>query len=312
MTDRPAAKDTSAGELAVALASPPAPVWNTATTDGAATGREAPTGMDSGVPDVLAQRVGAALLRHNPGWQVPRPSVLARRHGVNVARIKEVIDQLVEDNLIRRLPDGQLVRASPADHTISLAGIPGLAAHVDPMGVSLFRDTCQVSYRKLPEEVSDVLGMTHGEPGHVIRTTWTTHDQPACVHTTYLAARGSAALGGRLTPDPASIAQDFLLAPLTDGQREDDAPSYRLRALSLEFRQPPPWVAHNLRLPVGKPAILVTVRFDDTEHDLPVALTIAILKADLFRVVLESHTAPLPPSGNQQSPAWSHVIADPA
>jgi hypothetical protein len=47
-------------------------------------------------------------------------------------------------------------------------------------------------------------------------------------------------------------------------------------------------VARSLRLAAGQPAVAVTVRFDDPDSDTPMALATAVLRADMFRVVVES------------------------
>jgi hypothetical protein len=53
-------------------------------------------------------------------------------------------------------------------------------------------------------------------------------------------------------------------------------------------------VARSLRLAAGQPAMMVTVRFDDPGHNRPVALTTAVLRADMFRLVVQSPEPPLP------------------
>jgi hypothetical protein len=70
-------------------------------------------------------------------------------------------------------------------------------------------------------------------------------------------------------------------------------------------------VARSLRLSAGQPAALVTVRFDDPEAGRPVALTIAVLRPDLFRIVVESGENPLG-DGEQGtfSAAWTHAVED--
>jgi hypothetical protein len=70
-------------------------------------------------------------------------------------------------------------------------------------------------------------------------------------------------------------------------------------------------VARSLRLPAGQPATIVTVRFDDSATGRPVALTVAVLRSDLFRVVLQSPQPPLFDGGDASfSGAWTHVVED--
>jgi hypothetical protein len=107
------------------------------------------------------------------------------------------------------------------------------------------------------------------------------------------------------------------------------------RAVHVELQPPPPSVARSLRLSAGQPAALVTVRFDDPEQDRPVALTIAVFRPDLFRIVVESGGqleadggvsraggpdgpggpgGPAAPSGvsgeGTFSAAWTHAVED--
>src|SRR5258708_26604229 len=81
---------------------------------------------------VLADRIAAALVHHEPGWRLPRHTALARRYNVSTAEIDAAIDELAARHLIRRLPDGQLYRASPAQHFIPIPGGPGATPPADP------------------------------------------------------------------------------------------------------------------------------------------------------------------------------------
>src|SRR6478752_17112 len=76
--------------------------------------------------EVLADRLAMALVHHEPGWRLPRHTVLARRYNVSTAEIDAAISTLVGRHLVRRLPDGQVHRVSPAEYLIPLEGIPGL------------------------------------------------------------------------------------------------------------------------------------------------------------------------------------------
>ena len=60
---------------------------------------------------VLADRLAAALVHHEPGWRLPRLTALARRYSVSSAEIDAAIDELAARHLVRRLPDGQVYRA---------------------------------------------------------------------------------------------------------------------------------------------------------------------------------------------------------
>jgi hypothetical protein len=54
---------------------------------------------------------------------------------------------------------------------------------------------------------------------------------------------------------------------------------------------------------------MVTVRFDDLKAVRPVALTVAVVRADLFRIVVEAGEAPLP-GGDERSTseAWTDAV----
>ncbi|MDQ2874061.1 MAG: GntR family transcriptional regulator [Actinomycetota bacterium] len=81
---------------------------------------------------VLASRLAAALVHHEPGWRLPRHTALAHRYNVSPAEIENAVAELVSRHLIRRLPDGQLYRTSPAEYLIELAGVAGLGPMLDP------------------------------------------------------------------------------------------------------------------------------------------------------------------------------------
>ncbi|MGE5132024.1 MAG: hypothetical protein ACM32E_03830 [Gemmatimonadota bacterium] len=59
---------------------------------------------------------------------------------------------------------------------------------------------------------------------------------------------------------------------------------------------PPPSAARRLHLSAAQPALLVTARFDDPGTGRPAALTAAVLRPELLRIVLQT-ARPLPPGG---------------
>ena len=71
---------------------------------------------------VLADRIAAALVHREPGWRLPRRTALARRYNVSLTEIDAALGDLARRSLVRRLPDGQLYRASPADYWIPVEG----------------------------------------------------------------------------------------------------------------------------------------------------------------------------------------------
>ena len=214
------------------------------------------------------------------------------------------MDELVARHLVRRQPDGQLYRASPAAYLIRLEGIAELASNVDPMGTELACQSRQVSWRRVPEGIASALRIPPSEPVCMVRLLWTLDGQPAALIVTYLPAdmAGSfkaidPAPGGQ--PEQETGAAGGLdLMPLTtrsqpggDSADEEGAAPVRVgrpAALRVEMQLPPQSVAKSLRLSAGQPAEMVTVRFDDPEADRPVALTLGALRPDLFRIAVEA------------------------
>jgi hypothetical protein len=301
---------------------------------------------------VLADRLAAALVHHEPGWRLPRQTALARRYNVSMAEIDVAVGELAARHLVRRLPDGQLYRASPAEYLIPLEGLSGLASHIDPMGGTIACRSRQVSWRRVPEDIGWALGVPAGDLACVIRLLWTADGEPAAFATTYLArhlageppARDDeaaavpqaalAVLPLFAVPDPAGRA-----APAAEpgpgkgigaaacpratpgaGPGEADeggaeaakpAGPCVLSALFVELQPPPAAVARSLRLSVGQPAAMVTVRFDDPAADRPAAVTVVVLRPDLFRIVIESPAAALPQvSAGSFSGAWTTATQD--
>ncbi len=256
---------------------------------------------------VLADRMAAALVHHEPGWRLPRHSALARRYNVSTAEIDVAMTELAARHLIRRLPDGQAYRASPAEFLIPLQGLPGLTAHLDPMGSEVCCRSRQVSLRRVPEDIGWALRVSPADPVCVIRFLWTVDGQPAAFATTYLTR---AAAGPYLGENTGS---SFIPLPLTptDAEWADQAPAGQPGALYVEMQPPPPSVARSLRMSPGQLAALLTVRFDDTANRDPVALTIAVCRPDLFRIVVDSAQQPLP-EGDPGSfgGAWTHAVED--
>jgi DNA-binding GntR family transcriptional regulator len=262
---------------------------------------------------VLADRLAAALVHHEPGWRLPRHTALARRYNVSPAEIESAVGELVRRHLIRRLADGQLYRASPAEYLIALEGVSGLASSLDPMGGEVACRSRQVSWRRVPEDICWALGLAASATACVVRFLWTVGGEPAACTTSYLPAEVAAPPGA----DVATLPESLCLLPLSDAPQpgtltgEDLPLDARPQALQIEMQPPPPAVARSLRLPAGQPATIVTIRFDDPERSRPVALTIAVLRSDMFRVVLQSPQVPLADGGGGSfAGAWTHLGED--
>jgi DNA-binding GntR family transcriptional regulator len=231
---------------------------------------------------VLADRIAAALVHREPGWRLPRRSALARRYDVSLTEIDAAISDLSRRSLVRRLPDGQLYRASPADYWIPVEGAAGFSTRLDPMGSTIACQTRHVSRREAPQDVAWALGLPIGAPIRVVRCVWSAAGEPAAVSTAYL---------HELSPG-----DDAETDPGADQEAEDrEVPSFDMMlnemsavAVSVEMSPPQPAVARSLRLAPGQPVITVTVRFDNSATGSTAGLTVVMLKPELFRVAVET------------------------
>jgi DNA-binding GntR family transcriptional regulator len=317
MTDVP-----GSGQRAIRAESgrPPRPRGTAAGRRGTAAGRRAAAlslaDEQRSATAVLADRIAATLTSHEPGWRLPRHSAMARRYQVSTAEISAAIDELVARHLIRRQPDGQLYRASPAEYLIRLEGIAELVSNVDPMGTELACQSRQVSWRRVPEDIAWALQILPSEPVCTVRLLWTVDGEPAALILTYLPADMAGSL--RVT-DPAPGEQPEqetgaagglnLMALTAPSQPSEEGAGPvqvgRPAVLRIEMTLPPRSVTRSLRLSAGQPANMVTVRFDDPEAERPVALTVAALRPDLFRIAVESAESPLLPGGEKVFPTAS-------
>jgi GntR family transcriptional regulator len=230
---------------------------------------------------VLADRIAAALVHREPGWRLPRRTALARRYNVGLTEIDAALGDLARRSLVRRLPDGQLYRASPADYWIPVEGAAGLGTRLDPMGGTIACHTRHVSRREAPQDVAWALRLPSGTPIRVVRCVWVSAGDPAAVSTAYLKE------------------------PLADGETEPGQEADRefttlgsvlnawpAAAASVEMAPPQPSIARSLRLAPGQPVITVTVRFDDAGGK-PAGLTVVMLKPELFRIAIDTTEAPV-------------------
>jgi DNA-binding GntR family transcriptional regulator len=258
--------------------------------------------VDASVPTqraatgVLADRIAAALVHREPGWRLPRRSALARRYGVSIAEIDAAIAELSRRSLIRRLPDGQLYRASPAEYLIPVEGIGGLSTRLDPMGGEIACQSRHVSQRGAPQDVAWALGVEGQAPVRIVRCVWVVDAEPVAISTAYVPEAVADSLAG---PDQDSFEAMLQSIPA----HSPDGEPARAKAVDLEMSPPQPSVARSLRLVPGQAAISVTIRFDDLATGDPVGLTIVIMKPDQFRVVvhgggpLAGPADPAPPAG---------------
>jgi hypothetical protein len=267
---------------------------------------------------VLADRLAAALVHHEPGWRLPRLTALARRYSVSSAEIDAAIEELAARHLVRRLPDGQVYRASPAEYWVPLEGVFGLVSRVDPMGGHLACTSRHATIRRPPEDIGRSLGLGPGEPVLAVRCVWTVGGEPGALAASYLPEAVAADLG--VVPiaqqgedeDAAPGSQDLsgVMSPLAFPYpwRPADAEGPRPDAVQIEMGLPPPSAARTLRLSAGEAVATVTVRFAVPAAGTPVALTMAMLRPELFRIVVEAAPQQTPGKGTGAlANAWTHA-----
>ena len=244
-----------------------------------------PSGDKHDVAGVLADRLAATLVHHEPGWRLPRPSALARRYDVRPAQVEQAVRELAARHLIRQLPDGQLYRASPAEFLIPVQGVPRLGAYVDPMGSTISCRSRKASWRRAPEDIGLALGIPAAGSVCSVKCHWTVNGEPAAISTTYLTAEAASTVGE--TADANGTGTSEVLSSAVAGP-DSLVPLGLPAALHLEMQPPPSSVARALRLGAGQPALMVTVRYNDPAAGQPVALTVAAMRADLFRIVVDT------------------------
>jgi hypothetical protein len=190
----------------------------------------------------------------------------------------------------------------------------------------------QVSRRRPPEDIGRSLGLEAGEPVVAIRCVWTVGGEPGALSASYLPERLSRSLPDLGAPPfaPPPAGQDDR-AP-ADGPPEDAAPggggsppeavpaeggsghgapaavAGRARAVQIELAPPPPSVSRSLRLSAGELVATVTVSFEDPAVHRPVAITTAMLRPELFRIVIQATAAPDGQTDGFAS-AWTHAAA---
>jgi hypothetical protein len=265
---------------------------------------------------VLADRLAAALVHHEPGWRLPRLTALARRYSVSSSEIDAAIDELAARHLVRRLPDGQVYRASPAEYWVPLEGVFGLVSRVDPMGGQLACASQHTSLRRSPEDVGRSLGLAPGEQVLCVRCVWTVGGEPGALAVSYLPERVAADLGlspvtrpgeeAAASPNELGSVPSPLAFPAPRSPASADGP--RPTAVQIEMGLPPPSAARTLRLAAGEPVATVTVSFAVPGAGSAAALTMAMLRPELFRIVVEAAPDGAAADGaGALASAWTHT-----
>jgi hypothetical protein len=225
---------------------------------------------------------------------------------------------------------------------VPLEGLSGLTSQVDPMGGQLVCKSRQVSRRRPPEDIGRSLGLEAGEPVLVIRCVWTVGGEPGALSASYLPERlgqlwpdlaappfappgeyppvgglpavrpadgeGAGPLAGEPRAGASAGARAGFPPPGAGAAGEGAAPAVtaRPRALQIELAPPPSSVARSLRLAAGELVATVTVSFEDPVAHRPVAITTAMLRPDLFRIVIQAGAGPDGRTDGFAS-AWTHA-----
>lgn len=261
---------------------------------------------------ILAERIGASLANHEPGWRLPRVSELARRHNVGTDEVRAAVEQLIGRQVVRRGADGQLYRASPAEYLIAVDGLAEMSAVVDPMG----RDLTCLSYgmvsQAAPEPAARALRVPPGTQLAVLRLAWAVDGVPAALSTSYLVRQ--AGQSRSLAPWIAATAGRGVLplaAPAEElagrASRAPDGPA-RPESVSVQLSLPPVSVSRRLRLRPGQLAIAVTVLSGTDAATGPAALTVTVLRPDMFSVNLVTTPPVAAPGGGDES--WSLAFTE--
>ncbi len=263
---------------------------------------------------VLTNRIAATLVHHDPGWRLPRPTVLARHYDVSTDLVEAAVDELAARRLIRRLPDGQACRTSPAHYVLPLRRTQGLTARAEPVTSELALGSKNVFWHPVRDEIRRALDVAASVPVCAIQLTWTIAGEPAAATTTYTTkelVEPLVAAVEQAGPDP--IGAVLPLARLRTGQDEHGSGTALLepRTLHIEVQQPPPWAARALGLSACEHAIVVTASCDEQTGGTNAALTIAAFLPEAFRISVASSEPPLGGHDTRLAqPSWEHFGDD--
>ena len=170
------------------------------------------------------------------------------------------------------------------------------------MGAAINRAGRRISRQPVPEDIRQALNLAPGTPAYSVQCSWAIDSSPAAVSTTYVPGE----------PPAAPFPDEDLAGPAealdsAAPARTADIPVMRPGAVHLEVQPPPHGIARRLRLADGEPAITVTVMFTHAPAGSPAALTVVVLRPELFRVSIES--SPPWPSARPLR-GWAHAIPD--
>jgi DNA-binding GntR family transcriptional regulator len=246
---------------------------------------------------VLTGRIAASVAQHQPGWLLPRPSVLARRYHVTTEQVAAAIDELAARHLIRLRSDGKACRISPAGYMLELESQHGLSARVEPLHGQLSCRSKSVAWHPVRRDIESALGTAPGDPVCILQMLWTLSGQHAAATTTYLAGPAAEKILAEIEVADLELFRTILPMPpadgsASDGDAEPGGPALIPHALHIEVQQPPPWAARALRLSACDSAIGITVNYAEPADGGAAALTVAVLRPSEFRVIVDSVVTP--------------------
>jgi DNA-binding GntR family transcriptional regulator len=251
---------------------------------------------------ILTGRIAASVALHQPGWLLPRPSVLARRYQATTGQVTAAIDELAARHLIRLRSDGTACRISPADYMLELESQHGLSARVEPLHGQLSCRSKSVAWHAVRRDIESALGVAPGEPVCILQMLWTLSGQPAAATTTYLAGPAAEKILAEIEVADLEALRTILPMPPADGATSDgDAefhnPALVPHALHIAVQQPPPWAAMALRLSACDSAISITVNYAGLAEGSAAAFAVAVLRPSEFRVIVDSVVTPAQAAG---------------
>lgn len=134
-----------------------------------------------------------------------------------------------------------------------------------------------------------MLGAPPAAAASIIRCRWAVNGVRAALTTTYLLAQ-LAGVTETAVADPASLSGVLNRVPTAPGLA-DLTSGLVPAAASVEVQAPPLGIASQLELRPGVAVISIAIRFDDPSKARPAALTVATLRCDTFRVIVESSSS---------------------
>lgn len=265
---------------------------------------------------VLTNRIAAALVHHEPGWRLPRFSVLARQYDVTADQVAGAVADLVNRGLIRHAQDGHYCRTSPAHYVLPFEGDGprGLRAFAYPVGGDLCVKSRTVAEHPVRHDIEWALQLASDDPVWILQLAWTVDGTPGALTTTYLPPSLAESLMTELdSAGPDASTPVLPLTPLMTDARCDIAQPGWLVPGTLEacMQQPTRGAAQALGLSACQRAVMITSRYDDLRDGTPVALTVTALRPEKFRITIGSSDQPiLADSAGLPSSGWSHVDGD--